>query len=68
MIPKIDWDAFTVSISEDELIEHKARVPQALIESPKLLRQKQEALRQVPSVRAACVCVCVCVRARFSGR
>jgi hypothetical protein len=38
-----------VSISEDELMEHKARVPQALIENPKLLRQKQEALRQAKS-------------------
>jgi hypothetical protein len=46
-LPQIDWDSFTVSINEDELIEHKARVPQALIENPALLRQKQEALRKV---------------------
>ena len=43
---QIDWDSFTVSINEDELIEHKSRVPQALIENPALLRQKQAALRQ----------------------
>lgn len=44
---KIDWDAFTVTISEDELIEHKSRVPQAIIENTELLRTKQKALRQV---------------------
>jgi len=43
---QIDWDSFTVSINEDELIEHKSRVPQALIENPAVLRQKQEALRK----------------------
>ena len=43
---QIDWDSFTVSINEDELIEHKSRVPMALIENPALLRQKQEALRK----------------------
>jgi hypothetical protein len=43
---QIDWDSFTVSINEDELIEHKGRVPQALLENPGLLRQKQAALRQ----------------------
>jgi hypothetical protein len=39
-----------VSINEDELIEHKSRVPQALIENPKLLRAKQEALRKAQVV------------------
>ena len=43
---QIDWGAFTVSIGEDELIEHKNRVPQALIENPLLLREKQLVMRQ----------------------
>ena len=39
---QIDWDAFTVSINEDELIEHKARVPQALIETSQLATRTLE--------------------------
>jgi len=43
---QLDWKAFTVTISEDELMEESARIARYIVEDKAMLKKKQEALEK----------------------